>query len=207
VKLLRNVILIGSLFATAAFANLLTNGSFENGVFTPDASGAQSLPVGSTVITGWTTVVAGVAWIGQPNTWSFTAEDGSKGLDLTGYEDATPYGGVEQTLPSLAAGTYVLTFWVQNPAGAQVTVTVGAQTPVLVTKAVGGWEKETVNFTTAGGSTAIDLVGTSSPRGNFLGFDNVDLEQVPEPVMGLPVVLSLGLFGLFGLARRKRARQ
>ena len=35
-------------------ANLLTNGSFENGTFVPDGNGANSLAVGSTAMTGWT---------------------------------------------------------------------------------------------------------------------------------------------------------
>ena len=38
----------------------------------------MSLPIGSTAISGWTTVGDTLAWIGTGNPWGLTANDGAR---------------------------------------------------------------------------------------------------------------------------------
>ena len=80
---LATMVMSASLFAaSAAQANLLTNGSFEAGAFVNQGNDTMSLPPGSTVITGWTVVTDTTAWIGPTNPFGLTASEGSYiGLD------------------------------------------------------------------------------------------------------------------------------
>jgi hypothetical protein len=231
VKLIRNFVLVGVLFASGAFAaNLLLNPSFDLGTFNNSSySGSntgQALPVGSSSMNNWSIIANGnsavsLAWL-QTGDFGLASEDGSLFLDLTGYNDATPFGGVSQTVSGLTVGgNYALSFWIgvnfaKTNAGGPVTVTTGAigdqlATPFTTSSSGSGsvWTKETLNFTANSSSGVISLVGTSVPQsGQYIGLDNVDLEYlgtgVPEPAMILPLALA-GAF--FVLSRRKRARQ
>ena len=102
---------LASAITTAAKANLVSNGSFENGTFTPDGNQVDSLPVNSTTMTGWTVVNGSLAWINSPNPFGINAQDGSKFLDLTDYRDAAPFGGVLQTVSTCVGCGYQLTFY------------------------------------------------------------------------------------------------
>jgi hypothetical protein len=226
VKLIRNLVVVGVLFATGAFAaNLLTNGSFESGTYSnnsnPYGNGyGENLNVGSSSLTGWSIVTDSVSWL-YTGDFSLTPENGSYFLDLTGYTDTTPLGGVSQTV-YLTAGSYTLTFWVAysgtGSAGGPVSVVATASensttldSQTFTTSSGSGtnvWTEETLSFTvTTSGNVTISLVGGSAKQ--YIGLDNVDLEQtgggsVPEPAMSLPLALA-GAF--FVLSRRKRARQ
>src|SRR6266404_7787924 len=107
-------VIAGSLFATGAHAgpNLLTNGSFENTTnFVNQGNDTMDLPVGSTLMPGWT--VAGshyLSWIGPTNPFGVTASDGSYFLDLTGYIFGAPFSGVSQTIATSPGSTYQLSF-------------------------------------------------------------------------------------------------
>src|SRR5258708_7712572 len=59
----------------------ITNSSFESGTFVNDGNGTMVLPLGSTVIPGWTVVTDQVAWIISPNPWGLSAQDGNRFLD------------------------------------------------------------------------------------------------------------------------------
>jgi hypothetical protein len=75
------------------------------------------LYIGSTGMLGWTVVSNGsgsafnVAWLPTGNGYGITPENGNYSLDLTGYNDAPLFSGVEQSV-NLAAGNYVLTFYI-----------------------------------------------------------------------------------------------
>lgn len=77
------VICIALAVGPAAHANLLVNGSFEDGAFVSDGNQTMSLAPGSTVITGWTVITDTTAWINVGNPFGLTASDGSRFLDLT----------------------------------------------------------------------------------------------------------------------------
>src|SRR5260221_9864525 len=82
------------LAATAAHANLLSNGSFELGSFVNQGNDTMSLAAGSTVITGWKVVGDTTAWIGPANPFGLAASDGSFFLDLTNYQTGAPFAGM-----------------------------------------------------------------------------------------------------------------
>jgi hypothetical protein len=94
-----------ALAASAAHANLLVNGSFEQGNHTNDGNNTETLLPGATDITGWTTVGSHVSWIADPNPFGLTAQDGSRFLDLTGYTVGAPFGGVTQTITTTPGAT------------------------------------------------------------------------------------------------------
>jgi hypothetical protein len=222
VKLIRNFVAVGVLFASGAFAaNLLTNGSFEGGAFiAPGGTGyncaGQQLPIGSTTMTGWTVTTAAALWVSNTNCdGGIAAQDGSQFVDLTGYNDTTPFAGLSQTLSTLPVGNYALTFYLgyygTGATGGPVSVKVSAgnQSNVLFTSGSGGttnvWTLETLNFSVATVGTTISVLGNGGTK--YIGVDNFDLEQagsgVPEPAMSIPLALA-GV--LFVLGRRKRAR-
>jgi hypothetical protein len=228
VKLIRNFLLVGVLFATGAFANnLLTNGSFELGSFVDNGHGGDALSVGSTfgsplTTTGWTVTTAALFWLNNSGYYSATPEAGSYFVDLA---YANPFAGVSQVV-NLAAGSYALTFYLGSyvgttaPNGAgpvYLTASASENSQTLATNSSfsspsGGsgnvWGQQTLNFSVAtAGNVTINLVGTYAQNHTYLGLDNVDLEYLgtsaPEPAMILPLAFA---GALFVLGRRKRAR-
>jgi hypothetical protein len=200
-----------SLAASGAYAgtNLVTNGSFESGTFVPtDGNYSDILNPGSTAMTGWTvvdTANAQVAWDGPTNPYGLTASNGSYFLDLTSDRDAPPYGGVTQTISTVAGGNYVLTFDLGSslqygvPDG--LTAYAGATSELFSSTSSGYnvWTTETLDFTATSSSTVLSFIGAFG--GEYIGLDNVDVQLVPEPA-----ALGLLLVGMtaVGVASRRR---
>jgi hypothetical protein len=112
-----------------AKADLITNGSFEEGTFTPNISldepgktGGMKLYNGDTSITGWRVMNQSggdIVWAlnsdePQGNPWKLKASDGKMFLDLTGYANNFnfPKGGIQlaQTAATQNGQYYKLTF-------------------------------------------------------------------------------------------------
>lgn len=220
-KSLSCAIAVVALCSTASAANLLTNGSFENGTFSSNRGTDESQLLAtpdpsSTDITGWTvTGPDDIAWLQNGNRYGITAEDGARNIDLTGYDDASPYSGVSQVV-NLAAGEYSLSFYLgadqsnslySGPVSVTTSVNALAQN-FTFTPAVGAtgnvWQQETMDFNVGtGGNVTVKIQGLSGDQ--YIGLDNVDLESVasvaPEPMMALPLALG---FGLIWYLRRRR---
>lgn len=207
------VVGIAALGATTAEANLLVNGSFENGNFNAPSNVTMSLPVSSTAMSGWTTFNDTLAWIGPGNPWGLTANDGTRFLDLTDLSAGAPFGGVRQTVATIAGASYVLsfdlgssTFWGRPDS---ITASAAGTSATFTSPLTGGnndWQHATMSFTAASESTTVQLLGAAAF--NYIGLDNVSLDlaaaPIPEPeTWGL---MLAGLAALGGVAKRKSRR-
>ncbi len=176
-------------------AQVILNGSFENGSFMPDGNGFMSLPAGSTAITGWTTFNAELVWAGFPNTSDWPASDGNFFLDLTGYHDSSPYGGIQQALMTVSGTRYHVTFDLSVNQSSPVS-----KGPITVRVAATGnpfqdftynprgtgiqWGSFGYDFVAAGPSTDLSFLGTFSEGGATINLDNVQVSAVPESNVG-----------------------
>lgn len=155
-----------TLVAPPASANLLTNGSFEQG---PAVTTYLLLSAGSTQITGWTVTRGNVHYCGS-GLWQIP--NGSRDVDLDGGIN----GGVRQTFATLPGQAYLVTWKLAgNPASAPAIKT-------MVLTAAG--QQATFTFSTAGksfanmgyvdcqwafvadaASTTLELYSTTNPTG------------------------------------------
>lgn len=201
--------IIGTTTSLTRAANLLTNGSFEQGAFGSPPNGFTSLTPGSTAITGWTVFNDQIAWGTTPNFTPITAQDGLKFLDLQD-PGATPapYGGVTQTISTTMGQLYRLTFYIgllENNSfdpnlGGPITIRAAAGATsgdfVFAAPANSGmhWMPFDLDFTATSASTAISLLGIGGE--NFLGVDNASVTAVPEPsTLILGTLAAIGLIG------------
>jgi hypothetical protein len=216
-------IFLSMLFALAsvdAYANQITNGSFENtnGTFVGDANHTDELSSGSSAIPGWTTI-NGVptAWIENGNPWNIPAAQGSFFLDLTGYSNSGTYGGVAQSFATTPGTNYVVTFdlgYGGNSAAfggpVKVTVSAGGSSGVFTsgtgTPNPAVWNLETFGFMATSTTTDLTIIGLSTAGGDYIGLDNVDVEvgtTSPVPELGSFALLLTGL-GFAGSVVRRR---
>lgn len=190
-------------------ANLITNGSFESGIYAPPSNDTMSLGVGATNITGWTAISDVIAWIGPSNPWSLTASTGDFFLDLTDYAFGAPFGGVSQTISTTPGQAYQLSFDLgsSNRWGRPSAILASANsTSAIFTGALTGgisdWENFILPFTASSTSTIIFLTGNVGK--NYIGLDNVAVNaitSVPEPASMLLMLSGLSLLGF--TVRRK----
>jgi hypothetical protein len=208
--------------ARPAHADLITNGSFENtnNTFMNNGYGAQPLPVASTVIPGWTTTNAPLAWLVNGNAYSLTADTGSYFLDLTGYNDFAPYGGVTQTIATTSGASYHLSFAIGvnqsvpgNGGPVGITANAGnapAQTFTFNPVGLTGnqWETVGLDFTANSASTPITLVGAQGDR--YIGLDSVSVTSNPVPeastTVSFGLLLALGMGGVIAAKKRKSVK-
>ncbi len=196
-------------------ANLITNGSFETGNFVNNGNGAMSLAVGATDVTGWKVTNAEIAWTTNLNSYGLTASDGSYFLDLTGYHDAVPYGGVTQTINTTPGQAYTLAFNLDvnqsdgrysGPVGIQAAA--GSTSQAFTFNPSGSGNQFGLfgfNFVAAASTTAITFTGTQGNQ--YIGLDNVSVisAAVPESsaMTSLSLLLGLGGASIFAGTRRK----
>jgi choice-of-anchor C domain-containing protein len=174
-------------------ANLVTNGSFEGGNFSPVIAGSwvdvcSSCSAGANAITGWT--VAGKLNWSNSSGWAPMA-DGGYFVDL---EDSGgkcydgKRGDISQVVQTVVGHTYQLTFQAAAPinsdscsgyTGRHIRATTGgAFQDFALTDSPPmnlGWETKTVTFIATGTSTKIAF---SSPDGNLNGYWGPALDNV-----------------------------
>jgi hypothetical protein len=193
-----------------SYGNLIVNGSFELGNFVPDANDTMSLAVGATDMTGWTVENAALAWIGPSNPFLLTASDGSYFLDLTGYHDDAPYGGVVgQAVSTTIGAQYQVSLDIGTdpaydtaPVGVQVTAGSASQTFTSTPLNPNQWQTFTFDFTATSASTSISFLGEADTNQKYIGLDNVSVVEIPEPG-ALTLVAGPGLL-VFAAWRRLR---
>jgi len=174
--------------------DLIVNGSFENtqNTFQGDAAGIQSLQPNSTAIPGWTVTSAELAWASNANPFGPTAVDGEYFLDLTGYHDGRPYGGVLQTLATVAGGRYRVSFAVgsyQDDARYQGPMSIGVEVEGTTHEFIftpeprrsgNQWKLMEIDFVATDAATRISIAGAAARGGGYLGLDEVSLKPVSE---------------------------
>ena len=191
-------------------ANLIQNGSFENG---GDPGVFQTINAGSTVITGWTVSQGSIDYIGT--LWQ--ASNGSRSLDLSG-ENA---GGIKQTFNTTVGKTYRVTFDLAgntftSPTIKDMRVSAGGSSADFSFDTTGksnsnmGWLSKSWDFTANSTTTTLEFIDlTNSIAASAL--DNVSVialsppstpTPIPEPssVLGL---LSLGVLGISSALKRQ----
>lgn len=195
-----------------AYADLLVNGSFESGNFVPNAQDTMDLAIGATDMTGWTVQNASLAWIGPSNPFGLSASDGGYFLDLSGYHDNSPYGGVlqSQVIPTVIGQTYRLSFDIgtdpaYDTAPVGVEVTAGLDSSIFLSTPLNAnqWETFEFDFVATAANTAISLVGNAGTNEKYVGLDKVSLTAIPEPSS----VMLLGGPGLLFFAVWRRLRK
>jgi choice-of-anchor C domain-containing protein len=198
----------------AAGANLILNGSFEQGVLA-DPNG-MTLAAGNTSIDHWVVGGHGVDWIGS----YWQAAEGGRSIDLDSglVLGQGPYdGSLSQAFATIPGEQYLVSFWMAgNPDGGltikplQVTaagtsVEFNFDNSLGQTIAAMGYLPREFSFFANSGTTTLSFISLTGGVGQGFGpvLDNVSVTLVPEPA-SLVLLLMAGLALLFVCRRQTR---
>lgn len=201
---------VGLLLGSQAQAATFTNGSFEDGTFTPPSNDTVVVANGdSTTMPGWT--VSGtheIAWIGGSNPFGLLASNGDKFLDLTSYGFG-PGGGVQQTFDTIGGKTYNVTFDIGGATGTQIVATaLGSGSGTFSATGIStSWTPQLLTFTATGSSTVLSFLGAAEAGFDYIGLDNVQVALAATPLPSSVLMLGTALLGLglVGWRRRQHA--
>lgn len=182
--------LAAMVLCTAARADLLVNGSFEDGAFVPPSNATMTLVPGSTALQGWEVFNDNVAWIANGNPWGLTAKDGNRFLDLTDYLNGAPYGGIRQTIATVPGRSYRLFLYLGSATNmgrpSSVTVTAGGTMTTFTGPATGtnnDWNLNALDFVATDAATTISIVGSAGVA--YIGVDDVWVEDLDAAAIDL----------------------
>lgn len=187
-----------------AGTNLIINGSFEESNLNP---GSAWIPMngGNTAIVGWTTIGAGIDYMGT----ILAASDGTRSIDLNNVSSG---GGIEQSFATIAGWIYTVEFDLSanmygGPTPKVMEVSAAGQSEQFEfdyvaagsTAADPAWERITWSFVGNGSSATLRFEGIN--EGVYgADIDNVVVTgRVPTP--GTAALIGLG--GLVALRRRR----
>jgi choice-of-anchor C domain-containing protein len=169
----------------ASTANLVVNGSFEDGV---ESEVSRPLDKGSTALKGWV-VTRGQIDVTQEDGKVWKAAHGRRALDLHG---SPGFGGVEQTVATVPGRKYRVTFKMSGNPGVehekvQLGVRAAGQSKVFELTMKGRsyedlkWAEQAWEFTAREKATALELHTAMPPTANGFGgplLDDVKLVEV-----------------------------
>ncbi len=179
---------VGATSASANGINILTNGSFEDGIHRGPT--VQTLYPNDTEMNGWKVISGSVDWI-YGSVWP--AQAGNYSLDMNGYTAGT----IEQNFSTTIGATYLVQFYLGANPGANPTVT-------LSVKATGGlsqgfivspapsvtWTKESYTFTATQLTTTLTIAGDPNAGASGPALDNVSVTAVA------PTIASAAINGI-----------
>ena len=175
--------LAAMVLCTAARADLLVNGSFEDGNFAPPGNATMTLVPGTTALQGWEVFNDNVAWIENGNPFGLTAKDGKRFLDLTDYQAGSPYGGIRQTIATIPGRNYRLSLYLGSATNqgrpSAVTVTAGGASTTFTGPATGtnnDWDPYSFDFVAMDAATTVSVVGVVG--NHYIGLDDVSVEDL-----------------------------
>ena len=208
-----------ALLCSPAYANLVTNGSFET-----HTGKVATVGIGSTSITGWTVVGNYISMVSNASFsgTGITASDGNWLLDLTGNVGrggglisdafATEIGTTYNLLFDVGAFNYLGTSYGNAIVDVWINgIAMGSFKNINSLSHSGSdWETKSFDFTADSASTRVEFRSSLSTASSNLGvgLDNIRVTSsigTPSPV---PEPLSLALFGvgLAGLALNRRRK-
>jgi choice-of-anchor C domain-containing protein len=177
-----------------AHADMLVNGSFENGPAIPLASPVLAVPAGNSALSGWT-VASGTVSIVTDNYWVPISGHRSVCLSDMLTPGSTVPGSIRQTFASAPGAVYRLSFWMAGeglslPTIKHLRVNAGATTQDFTFDVTPSWNWDmfwtahTLDFTAAGTSTTVQMSSLdASNRGPAVDSLRIDLVSagVPAP--------------------------
>lgn len=187
----RQVLAIGLAAASlcgAARADLIVNGSFEDGAFAPPGNATMTLVPGATALQGWEVFNDNVSWIENGNPFGLTAKDGNRFLDLTDYLNGAPYGGIRQTIVTVPGRSYRLSLYLGSSTThgrpSAVVATAGGASATFTGPATGtnnDWDLYSLDFMATDAATTISIVGSAGVA--YIGLDDVSIEDLGADVV------------------------
>jgi len=211
------LVLLGT---TDAFANLVSNPSFENVTGTFGGDGGRQLTSASTTLTDWNIAGGEIAVLRTSNSYHLAPSQGDNFLDLAGYSNTGFPKGITQSLSGLVPGQiYALALDLGILNGACIGLANDCHGPIKVMASIGGnsetfthdsalpgniWSTFGFNFKATASTEVLSIQGISLPPLNaYIGLDNVSVNAVPEPTVAWLFGAGFLLLGL-RMIRRDR---